>query len=194
MQGFKWRSLNSVLRWTGSHLISSDLMIFLNIFVCLSSQNWEHSWQWRWSLSWGIAFLPLSWGEKWRNVTKYSRGDGAVGRSSHTKRRGNKYQGPGWCPVPLPLPWEMGSRELKLRLAIDAHQGLSIFSEARGGSEGQEGQMKSNVWCMRELFVLAAMRTGICAACYAVLYCLLHTFFTEPDKFLGSLFPFAQFL
>lgn len=38
MQGFKWRSLNSVLR-RGSHLISFDLMIFLNIFVWLAART-----------------------------------------------------------------------------------------------------------------------------------------------------------
>lgn len=47
---------------------------------------------------------------------------------------------------------------------------------------------------MRELFVLAAMGTGICAVCYAVFYCLIPTLFTEPSKFLGSVLPFAQFL
>lgn len=69
------------------------------------------------------------------------------------------------------------------------------LAKPREGSEGQDGQMKSNdVWCMRELFMFAAMDTGICAARYAVLYCLLPTLFTEPSKFLGSVFPFAQFL
>lgn len=84
--------------------------------------------------------LPLSCGEAWRNVTKCSRGGGAVGHSSRRERRGNKYQGPGWCPVPLPLPWETGSRELKLRPAMDAHQGLCIFSKAKGRFWGARGK------------------------------------------------------
>lgn len=64
----------------------------------------------------------------------------------------------------------------------------------RGGSEGQKGQRETNVWCIRELFMLAAMGTGIYVAHYNVLYCLLSTLFTEPNKFLESVFPFAQFL
>ena len=42
--------------------------------------------------------------------------------------------------------------------------------------------------------MLAAMGTGICATRDAVLYCLLPTLSTEPNRFLRSVFPFAQFL
>jgi len=68
------------------------------------------------------------------------------------------------------------------------------LAKPRGGSERQDGQMKSGVWCMRGLFLLATMGTGIDAAHYAVLYCLIHPLFTEPNKLLGCVFPFAQFL
>lgn len=54
--------------------------------------------------------------------------------------------------------------------------------------------MKSEVWQVRELFMLAAMGTGIGATCDALLYCLLPTLSNEPNRFLGSVFPFARCL
>lgn len=68
------------------------------------------------------------------------------------------------------------------------------LARPQGVSAGQVGQMERDVWYMRELFVLAAAGTGIFAPRDAVLYCLLLILFTEPNRFPGSLFPFAQFL
>lgn len=113
--------------------------------------------------------LVLNYGRE--NITKPSRGDGTMRYYLCRKWRGHEYQGPGWCHVPLPLLWEMGSRKLTLWLAIDAHEGLSIFSEAEGRFWGQKEQMETNGWGMRELFVLTAVDTGICAACYTVIDC-----------------------
>lgn len=54
----------------------------------------------------------------------------------------------------LPLPCGMGSRKLTLRLAIDAHEGLSIFSEAKGrfseakGTHGKQYLRYEGVICI----------------------------------------------
>lgn len=69
---------------------------------------------------------------------------------------------------------------------------MSLFlAKPREFSAGQEGQMKSEVWQVRELFTLAAVGTGLGAARDALLYCLLPTLSSEPNRFLGSVFPFA---
>lgn len=54
--------------------------------------------------------------------------------------------------------------------------------------------MKSEVWQVRELFMLAAMGTGLGAKRDALLYCLVPTLSSEPNRFLGSVFPFARCL
>lgn len=140
----------------------------------------------------GGNHLPLA-GRMWGNVT-WSRGRGGC-RSFPCTGKGEEMN----IRVLMMSRAAVASvRNMKQRAGTEAgcwcSQSCLYLAKPWGVSAGQMGQMERDVWYMRELFVLAAAGTGICAPRDAVLYCLLLILFTEPNRFPGSLFPFAQFL